>query len=345
MENLTINLQKLRKSESINIQPFFEKMEYIHKNHKDYLIDQEKNLNYFVQGNKPFMAIPKMSNAAFEILPNAMNQTTESLNIPRMFSDRLLKDKPDLWQHLLNNLSADSEKPRLIRTIDQSSRAVLSNRFKTIDNYGIFFESLKAIQDFKPEFYGASLTYDNMYLRAGFPTVQAEIKKDDIVEAGIFIKNSETGNGRFEASLYINRLFCLNGMISKDNSLSRTHLGKRREFDASQQVIEAEARLIKEEVKDILVKALNPAAFDRTVKALRESTEIKIDKPIEEINNLGIAFEMSEIEQKNLLSAFVQNKDYTVFGEIQAVTQIAKECSPDRRTILEGMANDLLKFG
>jgi hypothetical protein len=233
----------------------------------------------------------------------------------------------------------------LIRTIDNSSRAVLSNRFKTIDNYGIFFESLKAIQDFKPEFYGASLTYDNMYLRAGFPTIQAEIKKDDIVEAGIFIKNSETGNGRFEASLYINRLYCLNGMITKDNSLSKTHLGKRREFDASQQVIEAEARLIKEEVKDILVKALNPAAFDRTVKALRESTEIIINKPVEEIQNLGIAFEMSEGEQKNLLSAFIQSKDYTVYGEINAITQISKDCSPDRRTTLEGMANELLTFG
>src|SRR5204862_9691 len=78
-----------------------------------------------------------------------------------------------------------------------------------------------------------SLTETKLYVEIIFPGLQAEVKKGDIVQAGIILSNSEVGYGAVDISSLIWRLVCSNGLIGQ-SLVSRYHVGKRIYDDAQE---------------------------------------------------------------------------------------------------------------
>ena len=84
----------------------------------------------------------------------------------------------------------------MIRTLDGEVRAVLSDRYRRLDNFDLAENVLPILQRLEgTSLESVDLTETKMYLKAITPRVTFEVAPGDIVQAGVVITNSEVGCG------------------------------------------------------------------------------------------------------------------------------------------------------
>ncbi len=124
---------------------------------------------------------------AFGVKPVAHNQLGEWLHIPRRYYDRMLTEYPELLEENVNGwLGRRAGESRMIRTLDGDARAILSQRYRRIDNHDVASAALPVIGGIDgAEVVSCELTDTRMYIKVVTPRLQAEVKKGDIVQAGL----------------------------------------------------------------------------------------------------------------------------------------------------------------
>ena len=138
----------------------------------------------------------------------AHRQIGQHLKIPAVYYDRMRAEYPELLVQNVNSWFARSTGTRrMLRTLDGTARALLSDRYRRIDN----FEIANAVLPIIGSMEGAGvesceLTDSRMYLKVVNPRVTAEVRKGDIVQAGVIISNSEVGMGSVKVSPLVYRL-------------------------------------------------------------------------------------------------------------------------------------------
>ena len=145
----------------------------------------------------------------------AHRQIGTHLRIPAAYYDRMREERPDLLAYNANTWFKQESSQRMLRTLDGSARAYLSNRYRRIDNIdiaGVTLPILGGLPDIR--FESCQITESRMYIKAVNPRLQAEVSPGDIVQAGIIISNSEVGLGSVSIQPLIYRLVCSNGMVA-----------------------------------------------------------------------------------------------------------------------------------
>jgi len=163
-----------------------------------------------------------------KITDHCHGQFAEKLKIPVKHYRRLLADHPDLLSYELNTLLSREPKKNMLRTLDGSARAFMSDRYRPLDNYDLIrsvYPVLKEVQDL--QILSCNVTETKMYLKAVFPRVEGELEVGDIVQSGIVITNSEVGASALSIRPLLYRLWCKNGCSTDIGGQRRTHLGKR----------------------------------------------------------------------------------------------------------------------
>ena len=143
----------------------------------------------------------------------AHRQIGTHLRIPAAYYDRMREERPDLLAYNANTWFKQENSQRMLRTLDGSARAYLSNRYRRIDNIdiaGVTLPILGGLPDIR--FESCQITESRMYIKAVNPRLQAEVSPADIVQAGVIISNSEVGLGSVSIQPLIYRLVCSNGM-------------------------------------------------------------------------------------------------------------------------------------
>lgn len=271
----------------------------------------------------------------------AHQQLSEKLGIPKRYYDRMREEKPEL---LLQNINAwiEEDERRFIRILDGKIRAILSDRYRVIDNYDVL---LVALQEFRKigsvEIYRIDLTEKMMYLKALDRTLIAEIRRDDIICGGIIIRNSEVGAGAFRVEPFILRLACENGLIVRQ-VLKRIHLGRTmNEGLWSRETMELENRILFSKVRDVIRATFDREVFKKWVLKLKESTEIEIEEPVEEARNVAKLAGLTEEQERELLAYFTE---HTKYGLINALTTLARDTrNVDERIRLEELGGKILE--
>ena len=147
-----------------------------------------------------------------DILTTAHRQMGSYLNIPWKYYERMLQCNIGLLAQNVNTWLQQGPEQRMIRTIDGRARAFLSNRYRRIDNIDIAKITLPIIQEMPDALYeSCNLSDDYMYIKVVNPRLTAEVVPGDIVQAGVVISNSETGQGAVCVQPLIYRLVCSNG--------------------------------------------------------------------------------------------------------------------------------------
>ena len=151
----------------------------------------------------------------------------------------MLTESPHLLAENVNHWFTSANERRMVRMLDGNVRAFLSDRYQRIDNYEVADAALKAFQTIQEQtgtqlqFLSTEVTNTRLYINARFPRVEGEVKKDDPVQMGITISNSEIGSGRLLVQPLLYRLVCLNGMIMSsdmdDYGLKKQHVGRKVE--------------------------------------------------------------------------------------------------------------------
>jgi len=253
----------------------------------------------------------------------AHGQLADKLGIPRKYYQRMLD--PRKFQLLAENVNAwpNDGGRRLIRILDGKIRAVLSDRYRMMDNYDLVF---LALEEFKRketvEIYRIDLTQTMLYLKAIDRTLTDSIRDGDIVYGGLIIRSSEVGASALRVEPFILRKVCSNGLIL-EHSLKRIHLGRQTlevgEIEWSDETRMLEDRALWSKVRDIIKARFDRRIFTSWVKRLKESVKIEIEKPIDAVNNMVGHVGLSEERKQRLLMYFSEPTKYEL---INAVTNL-----------------------
>lgn len=275
----------------------------------------------------------------------AHRQIGQFLKIPATYYDRMRREYPQLLTLNANGWFAKMpQSKRMLRTLDGTARALLSDRYRRIDN----FEVASAVLPIISRMEGAGvesceLTDSRMYLKVVNPRVTAEIKKGDIVQAGVLISNSEVGMGSVTVSPLIYRLVCSNGMIAEDGKLRKYHVGRanesREDFSIYRnETIEADDKAFLMKLEDSVKAAVDQARFAAIVDKLRESTEATFQpQQVQQVVELASKeYGFTDSESSGILGHLAAGGDLSLYGLANAVTRQAQDVvSYDRSTELE----------
>ena len=275
----------------------------------------------------------------------AHRQIGQYLKIPAVYYDRMRKEYPQLLALNVNGWFAHGAgEKRMLRTMDGTARALLSDRYRRIDNFEVASAVLPIISGMD----GASvesceLTDSRMYLKVVDPRVTAEVKKGDIVQAGIIISNSEVGMGSVNVSPLVYRLVCSNGMIAQDGAVRKYHVGRANEGGEDfsiyrSETIEADDKAFLMKLEDSVKAAVDQARFAAIVDKMREATEATMEAKIvpQVVELASKEYGITEAEGKGILGHLIAGGDLSLYGLANAVTRQAQDVeSYDRSTELE----------
>lgn len=281
-------------------------------------------------------------------------QMGDRLHIPRSYYNRMKEEAPELLATNVNHWlqSEQAAEVRMLRTLDGEARAVLSKKYRRLDNFDLMECVLPIINQQAGEVVSCEVTERRFYLKVVTPKIQAEPKKGDVVQAGIIISNSEIGMGTLSVQPLVYRLVCLNGMISPDNALRKTHLGKNHEGDGtfelfSDETIIADDKAFWLKVQDVVKAAVNQAWFNKAVENIMVTSGRQIDKPVVEVvRELTTRYTLAESEHDSILNHLIKGGDLSQWGLVNAVTRASQDVdSYDRATELEELGGKIITLG
>ncbi|MCL2210824.1 MAG: DUF945 domain-containing protein [Treponema sp.] len=325
---------------------------------RDYIANtsqMEMRITSVVDGEKekhvPILAIAGKPD--FEINGVAHDQIGDKLGIPARYYDRMMEEQPHLLAENVNTWFQHKPQPRMVRTLDGTARAFLSDRYRRIDNYEIAQAVLPMIAKMEgAKVESCELTERRMYLKVVNDRITTEVAKGDVVQSGILITNSETGQGSVTVMPLVYRLVCKNGMIAADSGKKKYHSGRTNEGDEGYEIYRNET-IIQEDkafimkLQDIVRATADSVQFERIVSQMKIATEAKIThSDIPAVVELASKnYDLYESEGRGVLEHLIRGNDLSLYGLANAVTRHAQDVhSYDRSTELEMTAWRMLSM-
>lgn len=284
--------------------------------------------------------------------------------IPLKYADALEKGgHGDLRAATFNYLFQKMQNKLMVRTLDGKTRALLSNKFRIMDNADVFFAGADTLTAVDAVIWNARLWDDGFELFAVSKSLQGEVKRQfdqagpsvhkvitlpdggaaggggrpDIHNALVRIRNSETGCGGLSVSFGLLRHACNNTMVCGKN-FGLVHLGGRQETEGlilGDDTREADAKATWLKLRDAIKTAFNRELFEEYIAKLSGFTAQKIGKAEVAVENVVKEYQITEERKAEILQLLFEGRDLTRFGLIQAVTATAQKTAGEEASRLE----------
>lgn len=283
----------------------------------------------------------------------ARRQLADKLKIPFAYFERMRTEQPALLDRNVNTwLQTDSDR-RMIRTLDGQVRAVLSDRYRRLDNYDLAENVLPILQRLDgARFESVELTETKMYLKVVTPRVEYEIAPGDVVQAGIVITNSEVGCGTLSVQPLVYRLVCRNGLIASDRALRKTHVGRTLQSEDDPVTVFRDDTLAADDkafflkVRDVVEAAVSEATFRQVAQKMQKTRDIRLTgDPVKAVEVLANRYTLNESERSGVLRHLIVAGDLSAYGLVNAVTHFSHEVEDyDRATEFEALGGKLIEL-
>jgi len=322
---------------------------------KDYIADTRKlSMRPATTGEAPDGVYLDGVNGGMTMKPIAHGQLANTLGIPKAYYDRMLTEAPDLLSRNVNNWLHNGPSKKLIRCLDGQVRAILSDSYRPMDNFELAMAVLPKLKELRAEVKSCEVTDNRLYLKAITDRVQGEVKKGDIVQAGVSISNSEVGQGSLRVEALDYRLVCLNGMIS-EVAVRKAHLGRTKAYDAiedARDYFRSETRALEDKTLWMQVQDATGAMFNQ------DRLNVRLDKyraagekqfasrPVEDVVEVtATRYGFSVEEKSGVLQNLIKGGDLSAWGLANAITRTAQDVeSYDRATELEGLGGRVVEL-
>lgn len=281
----------------------------------------------------------------------ARRQLAEKLKIPYAYFERMREERPSLLDRNVNDWLTYEPENRMLRTLDGKVRAVLSNRYRRMDNYDLAEHVIPVLKELPgARFESMELTETRMYLKVVTPAISRELAVGDIVQAGVVVSNSEVGCGTLSVQPLIYRLVCKNGLIVPDRALRKTHLGRINSAEDhivsifQDDTLAADDRAFFLKVRDVVQAAVSEATFLQISQKMQDTMGIKlVGDPVQSVTVLSKKFGLRDDERTGVLRHLIEEGDLSAYGLVNAVTHLSQEVdSYDRATELESLGGYLI---
>ncbi len=271
-------------------------------------------------------------------------QVAEKAGIPTLYFHKMLDaGKTDLAAQNVNGWFNTQEDNRLVRIADGQVRAVLSDRYRQLDNYDLAMQVMDKAKNHGAIFQDCQLTDTRMYLKLTVPGQMEDLKAqatpgsheridlnaDDPVIPGLIVSNSEVGAGAFRVEPFVYRLMCKNGLIGTD-TLYKVHLGGR--MDIGQTIYKDDTlrtmdQALWSQVRDIIEATFDKTLLHKQIENLRRADKLPIKEPQEAIDAVVKDLALSEEKEKDLLRYFAKESTNgeTVFSLVNGITRLAQD--------------------
>src|SRR5688572_7511380 len=279
---------------------------------------------------------------------NGHDQLGALCGIPSKYYDlmRTARGSSELLATNVRHWINQSSDRRMIRTLDGNIRALLSDSYRRLDNYDLAQSVLPMLQESGASIESCEITDKKIYIKAITHKVQGEVKKGDVVSAGIIVSNSEVGHGSLSVKPLIYRLVCSNGAIADKYAMKKYHAGRKNEMEQiqfSNDTLNAEDKAFWLKVRDLVKFSLSEVTFQKIVAEMTESTEVKIEEPAKAIEMAAKKYTFTETEKGDVLKHLIEGGDLTSWGLGNAVTRMAQDVdSYDRSTELESIGFEVM---
>lgn len=322
---------------------------------KDYIADTRKLSMEPARENGVGDVVLQGVNGGMQLKPIAHSQLANTLGIPKAYYDRMLTEAPDLLSRNVNNWLHSGPSKKLIRCLDGQVRAILSDSYRPMDNFELALAVVPKLKELQAEVKSCEVTDNRLYLKAITDRVQGEVKRGDIVQAGVSISNSEVGQGSLRVEALDYRLVCLNGMIS-EVAVRKAHLGRTKAYDAiedARDYFRSETRALEDKTLWMQVQDATGAMFNQ------DRLNVRLDKyraagekqfasrPIEDVVEVtATRYGLSMEEKSGVLQNLIKGGDLSAWGLANAITRTAdnKFVSYDRATELEGLGGRVVEL-
>lgn len=278
------------------------------------------------------------------LTPWATGQFCQKLGMPAAYFRRcppVLQDvQANHWLHAGDALPQGGSEGNgdlrwLLRAKGETLRGVLSERYTRIGNR----ETLGALAPLLSEKFQVrwfALTDESLHLRLTDPKLIRDVLPGDPVMAGLHIGNSEVGSRSITVDAMVYRLVCQNGLVRlvKGKSVfQQRHIG-----------------INPREMREALSNAVREAVMQSTafIERLIDATRVTIDDPYGVIATIASDWILSrkvEMQIREALELEPTRQQGTLYGLVNAVTQVAQSLAPDERYTLETLAARLLESG
>ena len=283
----------------------------------------------------------------------ARRQLADKLKIPFAYFERMRTEQPTLLDRNVNTwLQTDGDR-RMIRTLDGQVRAVLSDRYRRLDNFDLAENVLPILQRLQgARFESVELTETKMYLKVITPRVEFEVAPGDIVQAGIVITNSEVGCGTLSVQPLIYRLVCRNGLIASDRALRKTHVGRALQSEDESitvfrdDTLAADDRAFFLKVRDVVEAAVSETTFRQVASKLQKTRDIPLSgDPVKTVEVLANRYTLNDTERAGVLRHLIVEGDLSGYGLVNAVTHYSQDVEDyDRATEFEALGGKLIEL-
>lgn len=321
---------------------------------EDYVVESSR-LFMDIWNSDLFLRVMHNSNEdrlePLEISENAHRQISSRLGIPIKYYNRMLNECPKLLMQNVNHWFFHNSEQRMLRVMDGKVRAFLSNRYLRLDNHEVtcaIMPEIGTIPDV--QFVSNQITDNHLFIKVVNPNLQRELSTGKIIQAGLVIRNSETGLGTFGVSPLI---YCPEhqfGMIVNTGCVRRSHSGPV--YRAEENFILRPEKFLTMDDNSFLNKirltvrdAMNETLFQELADNLQEAIYADMnttDIPAV-VNVMGNEFGITESEQNGVLDCLMEQNDMNRYGLASAVTRQSQNSdSYERATNLEGISYQIL---
>lgn len=294
----------------------------------------------------------------FGLRPTMHEQLSTRLDIPRAYYEKMRAHQPELLAVNVNTWLQTFSDRYLLRVLDNDARALLSDRYRPIDNVDLAEAILPRLNDLNVTIESCEITERRLYIKAVTSQVQADIVPGDVVQAGICISNSEVGLGALKIEPLIYRLICKNGAVINDMATRKSHIGRRHssldlnDHHTYAQYITDATRVAEDKafwmkIHDVMNALLNGPTFQQIVAQWQLATTRAIVNPdvTTVVERTAKKFALAATEQSSVLEHLMAGRDLSAYGLMNAITRTAHDVeSYDRSTDLERIGPQIIEL-
>lgn len=285
----------------------------------------------------------------------AIEGIASKLNVSARDLKRFSMEHADIFAHVVNNLAdRDSESRYLLRLLKSDDptdafgtlRAVLSDRYRTIDNFDVLLAVLAGLKESGVEMpkIDADLTEERMHVRVHSESVAVNAAaligdyrspysgntgvENPLLFAGFVVSNSDVGKGAFSLTPRAVFQVCTNGMTVTKDAFKKVHLGGALTDGVikwSDDTIAAQLRLVTAQAKDAVSTFLSGDYWETKVREIEKDHGVPVEEPAEVIKAVSKTLGFTEDVATDLLNAFIDGGIRTAGGVMQAVTAVAQK--------------------
>ena len=288
-------------------------------------------------------------------------QLAERVGIPPRYFDRMWASAPSLLAENVNHwLKAQPRRKVLVRTMDGTAQALLSDRYRPLDNFDVAGTVLPALKEAEAELVSCELTETHLYLKAVVADLKVELWPEGVeqkwgrgnhpvhvLQAGLVVSNSEIGTGALSINMAIHTEHCSNlAVVKRHGALlgwRKRHVGRRLAGGIGTRGKSDAA--VWAHLRNLVHQSLQGEGFREIVKVVKASLSRKISHPAEAVEFLATAHRFTKEERECCLGHLVDGGDLSQYGLHQAVSRMAQDVrSYDRASQLEQLSGTIVQL-